>query len=98
MTTAIELRLGDLDIDLRHGSVSREGRTVALTPMEWRILAMLMRRPGSVLSRAELASAIAEADDDPSDNAIGVHLYNLRRKLGRHAIETIRGRGFRISV
>ncbi|MBS0443985.1 MAG: winged helix-turn-helix domain-containing protein, partial [Proteobacteria bacterium] len=33
-----------------------------------------------------------------SDNAVAVHLYNLRRKLGRHAIETIRGRGFRLKL
>lgn len=92
------LHFGDLAIDLRRGSVSRAGRPVPLTPLEWRILEALARRQGQTLSRAEIAAACDGHAVDPTDNAIGVHLYNIRRKLGRHTIETIRGRGFRLSV
>lgn len=91
------IRLGDLAIDLHGGSVLRAGRPVALTPLEWRILGALARRQGQTLTRAELAAAFDGHAMDPTDNAIGVHLYNIRRKLGKDSIQTIRGRGFRLS-
>ena len=86
---------GDLLIDLAGRSVRLGGAAVELTPFEWQVIALLAEQEGRVVSRAQIARLIGGAID-ASDNAVAVHLYNLRRKLGRHAIETIRGRGFRL--
>lgn len=86
---------GDLVIDLAGRSVRLEGAAVELTPFEWQVIALLAGQEGRVVSRADIAQLIG-GDAVASDNAVAVHLYNLRRKLGRHAIETIRGRGFRL--
>jgi len=87
---------GELAIDTEMQSVCRDGRAVALTPAEWRVVALLAGEQGRAVARAELARTIAGGTGEATDNAVAVHLYNLRRKLGRHAIETIRGRGFRL--
>ena len=86
---------GDLVIDLASCSVRLGGVAIELTPFEWQVIALLAGQEGRVVSRAEIARLIG-GETDASDNAVAVHLYNLRRKLGRHAIETIRGRGFRL--
>lgn len=87
---------GELSIDTEQQRVCRDGRAVALTPAEWRVVALLASGRGQAVARAELARTIGGDTGEASDNAVAVHLYNLRRKLGRHSIETIRGRGFRL--
>lgn len=87
---------GELCIDTEHQCVRRAGRPVALTAAEWRVVAALADGRGHAVPRMELARILGGESGDASDNAVAVHLYNLRRKLGRHTIETIRGRGFRL--
>ncbi len=86
---------GELLVDLDRPFIQLNGAAVELTPLEWQVITLLVRRPDRVVSRQEIAQLIG-GDATASDNAVAVHLYNLRRKLGRHAIETIRGRGFRL--
>jgi DNA-binding response OmpR family regulator len=86
---------GDLLIDTARQAVRLNGAPIELTPFEWQVIALLAGQEGRVVSRADIARMIG-GESDASDNAVAVHLYNLRRKLGRHAIETIRGRGFRL--
>lgn len=92
---ALRLMGGELLLDLERQFIQLNGAAVELTPLEWQVIALLARRPDRVVSRPEIAQLIG-GDATASDNAVAVHLYNLRRKLGRHAIETIRGRGFRL--
>lgn len=87
---------GDISIDTEGQCVRREGRKVALTPAEWRVVALLCGGQGRAVPRSAIARSIAGDTGEATDNAVAVHLYNLRRKLGRHTIETIRGRGFRL--
>jgi DNA-binding response OmpR family regulator len=77
-------------------AVRLSGVAVELTPLEWQVIALLSNHADRAVPRAELARLIGGGGIEASDNAVAVHLYNLRRKLGRHAIETIRGRGFRL--
>ena len=74
------------------------GTAVDLTPLEWRVVRRLADEAGHAVPRAEIARLIGGDAGEASDNAVAVHLYNLRRKLGRQAIETIRGRGFRLKL
>ena len=87
-----------LDEDAR--SVRIHGRALDLTPSEYAILAALTRRPGQVLSRAQLLDAARADNLDATDRAIDSHVKNLRRKIdgaapGLEPIRSIYGLGYR---
>jgi len=88
--------LGDLDIDLASRAVRCRGKTVDLTAREWRLLEALLRRPGSILSKAQLEEHLYSFDAAFESNTIEVHVSRLRKKLGRDVIETVRGVGYRL--
>ena len=76
------------------------GKALDLTPSEYAILAALARRPGQVLSRAQLLDAARADSLDATDRAIDSHIKNLRRKIdaaapGLEAIRSIYGLGYR---
>jgi len=79
----------------RHG-VSREGVVVEVTRREFAILRALAERPGVIRSRTELEERLYGWQEDVESNAIEVHVHNLRQKLGRELIETVRGLGYRL--
>jgi two-component system response regulator BaeR len=79
-------------------SVKVHGRALDLTPSEYAILAA--RRPGQVLSRAQLLDAARADNLDATDRAIDSHVKNLRRKIdaaapGLEPIRSIYGLGYR---
>lgn len=76
--------------------VSVEGRAVTLSRREFSLLQALMERPGVVRSRAELEERLYSWQEEIESNALEVHMHNLRGKIGRDAIETIRGIGYRM--
>lgn len=96
------LRYGDLAIDLDRVEVRREGRPVALTPAEFRLLVALVRAGGRVLTRqALLDSLYGPAQGDALERTVDVHIGRLRDKLGevagsRRYITTVRGAGYRM--
>jgi len=75
-----------------------QGQPVLLTPMEFRMLHVLARRPGWVFTRHQLIAAAQEDDVSVTERSVDVHIVALRRKLGASgdAIETIRGVGYRL--
>ena len=70
-----------LSLDEGARSVKVHGRALDLTPSEYAILAALARRPGQVLSRAQLLDAARADNLDATDRAIDSHVKNLRRKI-----------------
>ncbi|MGA0612886.1 response regulator transcription factor [Caldimonas sp. KR1-144] len=92
------LRCGPLALDTRSGRVTLDGRTVALTAHEYRLLAYLMHRPGQIVSRTELSEHLYAQDLDRDSNTIEVFVARLRRKLPAQAIETVRGLGYRLAT
>ena len=82
-------------VDLAQRTATRRHLAVHLTKAEWRVLEVLLPQRGKAMSKAELAARVAKTPG-VSVNALEVHLSNLRRKLGRDVVETIRGRGYRI--
>ena len=84
-------------------SVKVHGRALDLTPSEYAILAALARRPGQVLSRAQLLDAARADNLDATDRAIDSHVKNLRRKIdgaapGLEPIRSIYGLGYRYDM
>lgn len=90
------LSLGDLSINLAHRSVSRDGHTANLTGREWAVLDRLLRRPGAIVSKAELEDTIYAFGTEIESNAVEVYVSRLRRKLGPESIATVRGLGYRM--
>lgn len=81
----------------RHG-VSRAGSAIDVTRREFAILRALAERPGVIRSRVELEERLYGWQEDVESNAIEVHIHNLRHKVGRDLIETVRGLGYRLKV
>jgi DNA-binding response OmpR family regulator len=79
----------------RHG-VSRGGVALDVTRREFAILRALAERPGVIRSRVELEERLYGWQEEIESNAIEVHVHNLRQKLGRELIETVRGLGYRL--
>ena len=90
------LQCGALSLDTRSGRVALNGQPVSLTSHEFKLLAYLMHRPGSVVSRTELTEHIYAQDFDRDSNTIEVFIGRLRRKLPAQTIETVRGMGYRL--
>jgi len=89
-----QLQLGPVQLDTRRCKVSVDGRAVALTPHEYRLLAYLLHHQERVVSRTELTEHIYAQDHDRDSNTIDVFIARLRRKLGADVIHTVRGLGF----
>ena len=93
---APERRFGDLCISASSRTVTLDGKPVTLTPREWAILDRLSHRPGQVVGKAELEDAVYGFGEEVESNAIEAHVSRLRAKLGRMAVETVRGFGYRM--
>jgi DNA-binding response OmpR family regulator len=96
------LGVGDLEMDPAAHECRRAGTEVKLTPREFSILELLMRRAGEVLPKSEILEHVWDFAYEGDPNVIEVHVASLRRKIdkpfGRHAIETIRGVGYRLAA
>ncbi|MHB1627922.1 MAG: response regulator transcription factor [Bacilli bacterium] len=95
------LRRGSLEVDTQSYTVSYENREISLTPTELKLLAYMMERPESLLTRAQLAEGLSETGkNDVNLHNITTHLSNLRRKLhqatGDPVIKTVYGIGYRL--
>ncbi|HEX5533191.1 MAG TPA: response regulator transcription factor [Actinomycetales bacterium] len=92
---------GDLTLDPSEHRVRRGDVVVDLTPREYGVLEHLMRRSGDVVSKTELLEAVWDTNYDGDVNVVEVYVGYLRRKLDipfqRHAIETVRGAGYRLA-
>ncbi len=88
------MRVGELELDPRTKLVTVAGETLALTPLEYRLLAYLLHRRGDVVSAGDLLDHVYESGSDREANAIEALIARLRRKLGPSLIETRRGHGY----
>ncbi len=90
--------IGPLEIDTASKTVSRDGAAVLLTAREFSLLECLIRRPGQVLSRAQIEESLYSENDSPLSNAVDAAIYSLRRKLSPPGtaplIHTRRGLGY----
>ena len=88
------LRNGDLALDPGSRTLTRDGATVDLSNREFALLAALLERPGTALSKPQLEERLYGWGEEVESNAVEVHVHNLRKKLGAGAIRTIRGVGY----
>ncbi len=90
------LTSGKLTLDTRTMRASVEGRPLSLTPLEYRLLALLMHRVGKMVPQTEITEQLYSQDFERDSNSIEVLVGRLRRKLGPGVIETRKGFGYTI--
>jgi two-component system copper resistance phosphate regulon response regulator CusR len=92
------LKVSELALDpLRH-RVTRNGKRLDLTPKEYTLLLLMMRRAGEVLTRTLIAEQVWDMNFDSDTNVVDVHIRRLRAKVDdpfkRKLIHTVRGAGY----
>ncbi len=94
------LQVADLSLDPRTRVVMRSNTLVTLTAKEYAVLECLMREPGCVLTRTEIAESVWNYDVYNQSNVVDVYIRNLRRKIDdpfdQKLIHTVRGAGYRM--
>ena len=93
---------GDLELDLVRHRVTAAGRSVALTPTEFELLATLAREPGRVWTRSQLLDAVHGFSLETYERAIDGHIRNLRKKLepddaAPRYVRTVHGVGYALA-
>jgi two-component system response regulator PhoP len=92
------LRFQEIEINMANRTVTRRGKPVALTAMEYRVLEYLAHRHGAVVSKTELLEHLYDFNWEKFSNVIEVYISGLRRKLGdaggEKLIQTLRGQGY----
>jgi phosphate regulon transcriptional regulator PhoB len=93
------LKSGDITVEQSRCRVSVRGKPVELTATEFKLLAVLLERRGTVQSREKLLNDVWGYDVAIESRTVDTHMRRLREKLGRAAdcIETVRGFGYRIA-
>jgi two-component system phosphate regulon response regulator PhoB len=89
---------GPITIDSARHRVLVGGKPIALTAVEFRLLSMLMKRPGRVQARDRLLNEVWGYESAIDTRTVDTHVRRLREKLGKSAgvIETVRGFGYRL--
>jgi two-component system OmpR family response regulator len=80
------------------GQFELHGMPLKLTALEWRVISALMLRKEAVIDRLDLLEQVYEGDADVESNSLEVIVGRLRKKLGAPLIETVRGRGYRLTA
>jgi two-component system, OmpR family, response regulator len=94
---AARIECGRIGYDTQVGHFDLDGLPLKLTAFEWRVLSALMLRRDMVVDRGELLERVYEYDAEGDSNSLEVIVARLRRKIGAEMIETVRGRGYRLT-
>ena len=93
-----QIELRDIIIDSRARSVTRAGQPVTLTAREYAILEYLALHRGELVTRTALYEHLFDENSDTLSNLVDVHVFSIRKKLGRDLIATRRGQGYCIEA
>lgn len=95
------LSCADLNMDLLTRRVERAGERLDLQPREFRLLELLLRNQGQVVTRTMMLEEVWDYHFDPGTNVIDVHISRLRKKIDENAavplLHTVRGVGYMLS-
>ena len=97
------VNLGPLSVNYHKHEAYFRGKSLALTPSEFRLLGVLAREPGRVFSREQLIEKAFNTDFEGFDRTVDVHILNLRRKLENdpkkpRCIKTVYGAGYKMNA
>lgn len=95
------LTVGDLTLNTNSMTLKKGGEEIALTPMEYKILMLLMQNPGKVFTKIQIYQHASGEYVENDENTIMVHMSNLREKIEEDPkmpkyLKTIRGLGYKL--
>lgn len=92
------LKVADLEMDLIKRQVVRQGQSIELQPREFRLLEVLMRSEGRVITRTMLLERVWDFHFDPKTSVVETHVSRLRAKIDRPfavpLLHTVRNTGY----
>ena len=95
---AANLRVGDLEVDLAGHKAIRSGRRLDLTSREFKLLSLLVRHAGEVLTRTLIAESVWDVNIEGGTNVVDVSVRRLRSKVDdpfpKKLLRTVRGVGY----
>ncbi len=96
-----ELSYRGVKLNIMEGTLKRGQRNIEVTSTEFRILQMLLERPGTIFTKQQIFERVWEEPYAGDDNTVMVHISNLRKKLeegeeGEPFIRTIKGLGYKV--
>ena len=98
----LQLKVGDLSLDLVAREARRGDREIELLPMEFELLEFMMRNQGVVLRRDSLIDAVWGYERTVENNTLDVFMKQLRTKIDdgaeRKLIHTVRGFGYKLAI
>ena len=95
MDTNAIIELGDIVIDKEKHLTTYKGQQVIFAKKEFKLLKLLISKPGKVFTRQEILEKVWGADIIVGDRTIDVHIRKLREKLADHYIKTVKGVGYK---
>ena len=91
-----EVTVENLRLNVTRRQVWLDDALLELTPREYALLSRLMLKAGSPVHREILYNDIYNWDNEPATNTLEVHIHNLRDKVGKSRIRTVRGFGYQL--
>lgn len=94
------IRFGDCEIDFDRAELRRAGKLLPTTPLEFKLLGLLTRRPGRVLTRRLLIDEIWGKETAITERVVDNQIANLRKKIEQNPadpryLKSVRGIGYR---
>ena len=89
------IELGDIVIDKEKHLTTYKGQEVIFAKKEFKLLKLLISKPGKVFTREEILEKVWGADIIVGDRTIDVHIRKLREKLADHYVKTVKGVGYK---
>ncbi len=90
------LAFGDFRINRADRQIVAGQDEVSLSGREWAVLDVLIARPGAIVSKGQIEEALYAFGSEIESNTVEVYVSRLRKKLGRQAILTLRGVGYKM--
>ena len=85
----------DIEIDFEGYSAKKNRENIDLKPKEIKLLELLLKYKGKVLTRAQILDNIWNIEESPNDRVIDVYIKNIRKKLSLDCIITVKGIGYK---
>ncbi|QDS89196.1 Transcriptional regulatory protein QseB [Rosistilla ulvae] len=93
-----EIVIGSVVINTANRTVAKEGHPVDLTAREYTLVELLALNRGELVSRSTVYDHVFDENEDSLSNLVDVHIYNIRKKLGKNFVTTRRGHGYIIET
>ena len=103
VTAPDRAEFGNVRVDFRKHEVTRDGKPLTLSPVEFRLLEYLIQRRGDVVTREELLENVWSLHSDTLSRTVDVHIAGLRRKIEGDSryprfFMTVKGSGYKLAL